>query len=84
MDGVLQGAAALCVCKLAFSLLCLPSLAALHSPISVCCCCLLLFTDFVVTGEYQDASVCAGHRGFASSTARDPRRHLQRTKRMLL
>lgn len=72
MDGVLEGAAVLCVCKLAFSLLCLPSLAALHSPISFCCSCLLLFTDFVVTGEYQDAGVCAGHRSFASAHSPGP------------
>ncbi|XP_038552769.1 uncharacterized protein LOC119886243 [Micropterus salmoides] len=50
MDGVLEGAAVLCVCKLACSLLFLPSLAAPHSPVSFCCCCLLIFTDFVVTG----------------------------------
>ncbi|TKS71266.1 hypothetical protein D9C73_005283 [Collichthys lucidus] len=48
MDGVLEGAAVLCVCKLACSLLFLPSLAASHSPVSFCCCCLLIFTDFLV------------------------------------
>ncbi|XP_074500238.1 uncharacterized protein LOC141772761 isoform X1 [Sebastes fasciatus] len=49
MDGVLEGAAVLCVCKLACSLLFLPSLAASYSPVSFCCCCLLVFTDFLVT-----------------------------------
>ncbi|XP_070707960.1 uncharacterized protein [Pempheris klunzingeri] len=49
MDGVLEGAAVLCVCKLACSLLFLPSLAASHSPVCFCCCCLLIFTDFLVT-----------------------------------
>uniref|UniRef100_UPI0037E7CA8A uncharacterized protein n=1 Tax=Semicossyphus pulcher TaxID=241346 RepID=UPI0037E7CA8A len=48
MDGVLEGAAVLCVCKLACSLLVLPSLAASRSPLSFCCCCLLIFTDFLV------------------------------------
>lgn len=48
MDGAAQGAAALCVCKAAFSLLFLPSLAACNSPVSFCCCCLLLFTDLLV------------------------------------
>ncbi|XP_059185072.1 uncharacterized protein LOC131968282 [Centropristis striata] len=49
MDGVLEGAVVLCVCKLACSLLFLPSLAAPYSPVSFCCCCLLVFTDFLVT-----------------------------------
>ncbi|XP_070759307.1 uncharacterized protein [Enoplosus armatus] len=49
MDGVLEGAAVLCLCKLVCSLLFLPSLAASHSPVSFCCCCLLIFTDFLVT-----------------------------------
>ncbi|XP_023153903.2 uncharacterized protein LOC111588029 [Amphiprion ocellaris] len=49
MDGVLEGAVVLCACKLACSLLFLPSLAASYSPISFCCCCLLIFTDFLVT-----------------------------------
>ncbi|XP_029287897.1 uncharacterized protein LOC115008433 isoform X2 [Cottoperca gobio] len=49
MDGVLEGAAVLCVCKLACSLLSLPSLAASCSLVSFCCCCLLVFTDFLVT-----------------------------------
>ncbi|XP_068568366.1 uncharacterized protein [Cebidichthys violaceus] len=48
MDGVLEEAAVLCVCKLACSLLVLPSLAASYSLVSFCCCCLLLFTDFLV------------------------------------
>jgi len=52
MDGVLEGATVLCLCKLACSLLFLPSLAASHSSVSFCCCCLLVFTDFLVTGEY--------------------------------
>lgn len=39
----------LCACKLACSLLFLPSLAASYSPVSFCCCCLLIFTDFLVT-----------------------------------
>lgn len=39
----------LCACKLACSLLFLPSLAESHSPISFCSCCLLFFTDFLVT-----------------------------------
>ncbi|KAM7402306.1 hypothetical protein PAMP_017553 [Pampus punctatissimus] len=51
MDGVLEGATVLCVCKLACSLLFLPSLAACNSPVSFCCCCLLIFTDFLITGE---------------------------------
>ncbi|XP_041817098.1 uncharacterized protein LOC121623738 [Chelmon rostratus] len=49
MDGVLEGAAVLCVCKLVCSVLFLPSLAASHSPVSFCCCCLLILTDFLVT-----------------------------------
>ncbi|KAK2915205.1 uncharacterized protein [Channa argus] len=49
MGGVLQGAAVLCICKLACSFLFLPSLAASHSSVSFCCCCLLIFTDFLVT-----------------------------------
>ncbi|XP_042352189.1 uncharacterized protein LOC121950302 [Plectropomus leopardus] len=49
MDGVLEGATVLCVCKLACSLLFLPSLAASYSLVSFCCCCLLVFTDFLVT-----------------------------------
>nr|XP_046239318.1 uncharacterized protein LOC124056189 [Scatophagus argus] len=49
MDDVLEGAVVLCVCKLGFSLLFLPSLAASRSPISFCCCCLIIFTDVLVT-----------------------------------
>ncbi|CAK6952592.1 uncharacterized protein LOC122981068 [Scomber scombrus] len=49
MDGVLEEAAVLCVCKLACSLLFLPSLATSSSPVSFCCCCLQIFTDFLVT-----------------------------------
>ncbi|XP_033940085.1 uncharacterized protein [Pseudochaenichthys georgianus] len=49
MDGVLEGATVLCVCKLSCSLLFLPSLTSSYSPASFCCCCLLLFTDFLVT-----------------------------------
>ncbi|XP_034724990.1 uncharacterized protein LOC117943149 [Etheostoma cragini] len=49
MDGVLEEALVFCVCKLACSLLFLPSLAASYSPVSFCCCCLLVFTDFLVT-----------------------------------
>ncbi|XP_054473394.1 uncharacterized protein LOC129106091 [Anoplopoma fimbria] len=48
MDSVLEGAALLCVCKLACSLPFLPSLARSNSPVSFCCCCLLVFTDFLV------------------------------------
>lgn len=55
MEGVLEGAAALCTCKLAFSLLVLPWLPTSRSPVSFCCCCLLLFTDFVLTGEFARA-----------------------------
>lgn len=49
MDGVLEGATVLCVCKLAGSLFFLPSVGASFSPVSFCCCCLLIFTDFLVT-----------------------------------
>ncbi|XP_029989977.1 uncharacterized protein LOC115419381 [Sphaeramia orbicularis] len=49
MDGVLEGATVLCVCKLAASLVFLPSVSASFSPVSYCCCCLLIFTDFLVT-----------------------------------
>ncbi|XP_071401149.1 uncharacterized protein [Centroberyx affinis] len=49
MDGVLEGAAVLCVCKLACSLPFLASVTASFSPVSFCCCCLLIFTDFLVT-----------------------------------
>ncbi|XP_074528131.1 uncharacterized protein LOC141791493 isoform X2 [Halichoeres trimaculatus] len=49
MDGVLEGAVVLCVCKLVSSLLFLPLLAESHSPVSFCSCCLLFFTDFLVT-----------------------------------
>ncbi|XP_037304142.2 uncharacterized protein LOC119194139 [Pungitius pungitius] len=48
MDGVLEEAAVLCVCKVASSLVFLPSLAASYSPVSFCCCCLLVFTDVLV------------------------------------
>ncbi|KAM9859177.1 uncharacterized protein ACBR49_007675 [Aulostomus maculatus] len=48
MDGVLEGAAVMCLCKLVCSLLFLPSLTSCHSPVSFCCCCLLIFTDFLV------------------------------------
>lgn len=58
MEGVLEKATVLCVCKLAFSFLFLPSLAASRSPISFCCCCLVVFTDFAVTGEFQDVNTC--------------------------
>lgn len=68
MEGVMERAAALCVCKLACSLLFLPSLAASHSAISFCCCCLLIFTDFAVTGECRGANMCTGDQ------------HLQRIK----
>lgn len=54
MDGAAQGAAALCACKAAFSLLFLPSLAASDSAVSFCCCCLILLTDLLVAGESQD------------------------------
>lgn len=60
MDGVLEGATVLCVCKLAFSLLFLPLLAASHSPVSFCCCCILIFTNFVVTGECLDTNMFTG------------------------
>lgn len=59
MDGVLESAVVLCSCKLACSLLFLPSLAASYSPVSFCCCCLLIFTDFLVTGE--DMTRCPAH-----------------------
>ncbi|XP_041749062.1 uncharacterized protein LOC121578735 [Coregonus clupeaformis] len=49
MDGVLEGAAVVCVCKLACSLLFLPMVTASLSAVSFCCNCLLLFTDLVVT-----------------------------------
>ncbi|KAM3621021.1 uncharacterized protein V6R79_005078 [Siganus canaliculatus] len=58
MDGVLEGAALLCVCKLALSFLFLPSLTASNSPVSFCCCCLLLFTDFLVTVFLSALWVC--------------------------
>ncbi|KAF7659175.1 hypothetical protein LDENG_00002250 [Lucifuga dentata] len=48
MDGVLEGAAVLCGCKLACSLLFLPTLSRSFSPVSFCCCCLLVFTDVLV------------------------------------
>lgn len=63
MDGVLEGAVVLCVCKLACSLLFLPWLAASHSPVSFCCCCLLTFTDFLVTGEYHNMTGYTGPHG---------------------
>ncbi|KAK0134493.1 hypothetical protein N1851_029901 [Merluccius polli] len=47
MEGVLEGACALGVCKLACSLFFLPAFSDL---ISFCCCCLLMFTDLLVTG----------------------------------
>ncbi|KAM9536375.1 uncharacterized protein ACWYII_040416 isoform 2-T2 [Salvelinus alpinus] len=49
MDGVLEGAAVVCVCKLTCSLLFLPMVTASLSAVSFCCNCLLLFTDLVVT-----------------------------------
>lgn len=69
MDGAAQGAAALCVCKAAFSLLFLPSLAACNSPVSFCCCCLLLFTDLLVAGESQDVNASCAGGGSSSATA---------------
>lgn len=62
MEGVLEGATALCTCKLTFSLLLLPWLSTSRSPISFCCCCLLVFTDFALTGEFQRQE-----RAFAAS-----------------
>ncbi|KAJ3602915.1 hypothetical protein NHX12_030660 [Muraenolepis orangiensis] len=47
MEGVLEGACVLGVCKLACSLYFLPAFSGL---ISFCCCCLLMFTDVLVTG----------------------------------
>ncbi|XP_073325282.1 uncharacterized protein [Pagrus major] len=58
MDGVLERAVVLCVCKLACSLLFLPSLAASRSPVSFCCCCLLIFTDFLVTVFLSFLYIC--------------------------
>lgn len=58
MDGVLEGASVLCVCKLACSLLFLPSLAASYSPVCFCCCCLLVFTDFLVTVFLSFLCIC--------------------------
>ncbi|XP_019911266.2 uncharacterized protein LOC105017405 isoform X2 [Esox lucius] len=49
MDGVLEGAALVCLSKLAFSLLFLPLVSASLSAFSFCCSCLLLFTDIMVT-----------------------------------
>ncbi|KAL0978685.1 hypothetical protein UPYG_G00173880 [Umbra pygmaea] len=49
MDGVLERAAVVCVCKLACSLLFLPIVTGSVSAISFCSSCLLLFTDLVVT-----------------------------------
>ncbi|XP_041639149.1 uncharacterized protein LOC121507070 [Cheilinus undulatus] len=58
MDGVLEEAVVLCACKLVCSLLFLPSLAASHSPISLCCCCLLVFTDFLVAALLGFLCIC--------------------------
>ncbi|XP_034022135.1 uncharacterized protein LOC117506692 [Thalassophryne amazonica] len=49
MDGVLDEAAVLCVCKVACGLIFLPSPTASFSPVSFCCCCLLIFTDILVS-----------------------------------
>ncbi|XP_029907754.1 uncharacterized protein LOC115359411 [Myripristis murdjan] len=49
MDGVLEGAAVLCACKLACSLPFLPSVTASFSAVAFCCCSLLIFTDLLVT-----------------------------------
>lgn len=50
MDGVLDGATLLCICKLACSLPFVSSLSITSlSPVSFCCCCLLLFTDLLLT-----------------------------------
>ncbi|XP_039529849.1 uncharacterized protein LOC120480638 [Pimephales promelas] len=50
MEGVLDAALRVCVCKLTFSALLCPSVVT-HTvtAVSVCCCCLLLFTDLAVT-----------------------------------
>lgn len=48
MEGVLEGATVLSVCKVACSLPFLSSVSR-HSPVSFCCCCLLVFTDVVLT-----------------------------------
>lgn len=48
MEGVLEGAAALSVCKVACSLPFLRSVSRC-SPLSFCCCCLLVFTDVILT-----------------------------------
>ncbi|KAL4622554.1 hypothetical protein GN956_G19732 [Arapaima gigas] len=49
MDGVLETAVALGLCKVACSLLFLPAVRASSSSVSLCCNCLLLFTDLAVT-----------------------------------
>ncbi|KAJ7998515.1 hypothetical protein DPEC_G00205720 [Dallia pectoralis] len=49
MDGVLEKAALVCLCKLACSLLFLPAVTGSVSAFSFCCSCLLLFTDLMVT-----------------------------------
>ncbi|CAL8339989.1 unnamed protein product [Merluccius merluccius] len=58
MEGVLEGACALGVCKLACSLFFLPAFSDL---ISFCCCCLLMFTDLLVT---VDMRLCLYSAGF--------------------
>lgn len=66
MEGALEGAAALCTCKLALSLLFLPRLPAPRGPVGLCCCCLLLFTDAAVTGESSGGGgpEVTGRKGF--------------------
>lgn len=48
MEGVLEGATVLSVCKVACSLPFLRSVSS-YSPVSFCCCCLLVFTDVILT-----------------------------------
>ncbi|XP_017264322.1 uncharacterized protein LOC108231641 [Kryptolebias marmoratus] len=58
MDGVLESAVALCLCKLFCSLLFVPSLVVSYGPVSFCCCCLLIFTDFLVTVSLSLLWIC--------------------------
>ncbi|KAM9799049.1 uncharacterized protein LOC133161955 [Syngnathus typhle] len=48
MDSVLDGASVLCVFKVVCSLLTLPLLVTLRSPVGFCGCCILIFTDFLL------------------------------------
>ncbi|XP_031423520.1 uncharacterized protein LOC116220508 isoform X2 [Clupea harengus] len=49
MAGLLEAVLTMCVCKVGFSILCLPMVRGPLSSVGLCCGCLLLFTDLAIT-----------------------------------